>query len=237
MPARLHIPVSAPAPAGATTAGVVHNPARVRRLPWVALGVLLVSGAIVAFALFSITQAARTLVWVTAVDLPAGTTVERTHLQLVGIGADPGVALVSRGEEASILGGVTRGPIPAGTPLSPALVVAPGDSVPPGFAVVGADLEPGQYPSSRLAAGDRVALLVTAPPAGGDNRLEPATSLGEATIWDLDATVTASGALFVSMLVPGEQAYLVASAAEAERLRLALVNAGTSGAEGGSAGG
>jgi Flp pilus assembly protein CpaB len=192
----------------------------------VALGVLLTSGAVVAFALFTVTQSARTLVWVTGVDVAAGSVIERSDLVLVAVGADPGVELLERGEEDVVLGSVARGPIPAGTPLSPALVVPPGESVPAGFAVVGARLEPGQYPSSRMAAGDRVELLAAVPATGTDAELEAASSLGTATIWAVDDSATATtDTLFVSILVPAEQATLAANAADLDRLRLALVSA------------
>ncbi|MEZ5408577.1 MAG: hypothetical protein R2761_11160 [Acidimicrobiales bacterium] len=208
----------------ATPPGVTRGPARTRRLPWIALGLLLTAGAVIAFALFTITQSSRTLAWVTATDVAAGATIERADLELVAVGADDGVRLVTRGQEDVILGSVARGPIPAGTLLSPALVVPPGQSVPTGFAVVGARLEPGQFPSNTLAAGDTVQLLATVPAAGPQASLDEAGDLGPATVWAVDtATGSSTGSLFVSLLVPADQSRLVANAAELDRLRLALV--------------
>lgn len=203
--------------------GVVRGPGRTRRMPWVALGSLLIAGAIVGFALFTISQASRTLVWVAAADIPAGATIERSQLSLVAIGADPGVRLLARGQEAAVIGAVARSPIPAGTPLSAAMVVGPHEVVPLGQAVVGAELKRGQYPSGRLATGDRVALVAT---SVGNRTAEDAVSLGTGRIWAIEQpSRSAPDSLFVSLLVPADRATVVANVASQDHLRLVMVNA------------
>ncbi len=212
-------------PPGPAPTGVVRGPGRNRRMPWIALGVLLIAGAIVGFALFTISQASRTLVWVSAVDIPAGATIERSQLSLVAVGADPGVRLLPRGQESTVLGGVARNQIPAGTPLSRALVVPPQEVVPAGQAVVGAELKRGQYPTSRLAAGDRVQLVAT---ATAGRPADDALSLGTATVWAIEPpTRSAPDSLFVSLLVPADRVTLVANVAGEDHLRLVMVNSGS----------
>lgn len=185
---------------------------------------LLVVMSMLGFALWSIRQASRTPVLVAGTAIDAGDTIERSDLVVVSVGADAGLELLESGREELVVGRVARGPIPAGTPLSTALVVSATDAVPAGWAVVGAALEPGEYPSSSIQAGDRVLLVRTAPtPSAADGGV---TEIGEAVIWTVEPFPNSGrGELFVSLLVRQVEAPEVSNVAAEARLRLLLLGA------------
>lgn len=198
--------------------------AKHRQLPWVALGVLLVVMSMLGFALWSIQQAARTPVLVAGNAIAAGETIQRADLVVVSVGADSGLQLLRSGQEEVVVGRVARGPIPAGTPLSQALVVSASEAVPVGWAVVGAALEPGEYPTSSIRAGDRVLLVRTTSSALIDE--QAVTEIGEAVLWTVEPFPNSGrGELFVSLLVRETEAAEVANVAAEARLRLLLLGA------------
>lgn len=185
---------------------------------------LLVVMSMLGFALWSIQQAARTPVLVAGNAIAAGETIQRADVVLVSVGADSGLQLLHSGQEDLVVGRVARGPIPAGTPLSQALVVAASEAVPVGWAVVGAALEPGEYPSSSIRAGDRVLLVRTSPAASVENR--SVTEIGEAVLWTVEPFPNSGrGELFVSLLVRETEAPEVSNVAAEARLRLLLLGA------------
>ena len=81
--------VSAPPAA----AGVTR---RRRQTPWIALGVLLMAGSILGFALWSAAQSTRTPVLVAAHDIDAGSILVESDLAVASIAADADVALLGR---------------------------------------------------------------------------------------------------------------------------------------------
>ncbi|MEL7155007.1 MAG: SAF domain-containing protein [Actinomycetota bacterium] len=159
------LPITQPVGNGRRSSGpsavVGRRRSRRQQLPWIALGVLIIVMSMLGFALWSVNQSTRTPVVVAGRPIAAGATIEPDDLVLVSVGADRGLAVLQAGQEDVVVGRVARGPIPVGTPLSEALIVAPAEAVPPGRAVVGALLEPGQYPSAAMRAGDRVQVVRT----------------------------------------------------------------------------
>lgn len=204
----------------------VHGtPQRRRQLPWAVLGVLLVAGSVLAFALWSQQQAERIPVLVAASDIDAGAVIDRGDVTLISIGSDPGVRLLDATQQSLVVGQVARGPIPQGTPFSELLVVAETDSVPAGQAVVGAPLSPGEYPTSALRAGDIVQMVRVLPRTGvGEQDVE---ILGTATVWTIEDLFAGSEPrLFVSLLVEDVLAPEVANAVSQDQFRLVLVGSG-----------
>ena len=192
---------------------------RQRRLPWVALGVLLLVMSTLGFALWSIGQAARTPVLVAGAPIEAGAEIQRDDLILVAVGPTPVSPSSAATSSTRWWARSPAAPSPAGTPLSPALVVSPAELVPAGQAVVGASLAPGEYPTSALRAGDRVRLIATG--------LDEEMFLAEASVWAVEPLVnTVSQELFVSLLVDEADAAVVADAAADEGLHLVLVGNG-----------
>jgi hypothetical protein len=215
-------PQATPTPRSGTSRppGVRSTPTRQRRLPWIALGVLLVFGAGLAFAAWSRAASVRVPVLVAARDVAPGEVLSADAVSTVEVGAGPGVRTVAAADRTLVLGQVARGPIPAGTLLSPDMV-ADGDAVPPGQAVVGALLAPGAYPTAALRAGDHVLLVEV---AGVGEPSGQVTELGDGEVWAVTTPDIPGGTeLFVSLLVPADRASAAADAAGRQQLRLVLV--------------
>jgi len=199
------------------------TPSTKRRVPWIAFGLLLVFGSGLAFAAWSRATSARVPVLVASHDVAAGQTVSDDMVTTTEVEVGPDVPTIAASDRAAVVGRVARGPIPVGTLLSPQLVTD-GSPVPDGQAVVGAVLPSGAYPTAALRAGDRVQLVQAA--ATGETG--EARTLGDARIWALTSPdgPGASG-LFVSLLVPQDQAAETANAAARQQLRVVLVGGGS----------
>jgi hypothetical protein len=119
---------------------------------------------------------------------------------------------------------VARGPISAGTLITPEMLTD-GSAVPAGQAVVGAVLAPGAYPTASLRAGDAVLLMEA---SSATDQAEGSRELGSAQVWAV-STPEGPGAsgLFVSLLVPVDQAAAASDAAASQQLRLVLVGGGS----------
>jgi hypothetical protein len=88
---------SRPRPADESkVAGLRSSPARQRRMPWVALGLLLVFGSGLAFAAWSHATSSRVAVLVAASDIDAGEVVGPRSLRTEEIAAGPGVPACAR---------------------------------------------------------------------------------------------------------------------------------------------
>jgi hypothetical protein len=192
---------------------------RERRVPWIALGLLLVFGAGLGFAAWSRATSSRIPVLVAVRDVAAGETVPVEAVGTADVGAGPGVHTIAASDLELVVGRVARGPIPAGSVLSPDMV-SDGDVVPAGQAVIGAVLEPGAYPTAALRPGDPVRMVEAA--AAGDLAAVP-KELGAGRVWAV-STPDGPGAngLFVSLLVPEDQAAAASNAAARQQLRLVL---------------
>ena len=223
---RQHLPTSRPNDThfdlAATTTG--SN----RRLPEIATGVLI----IVVFALAALWwQASATKQHpVLALRHP----IERGHvltvadLQVIGISTDNPIATLTQAQSGSVIGRIARTNLPAG-----ALITVDefntGSVITKGEGVVGLSLEPGQFPSLTLAAGDVVAVVLT--PATGDqhsfdNPAFAATVLvARATVVEA-SPVGVQGHRFVAVQVSDVDAARVAEAASANRVRLIQVAEG-----------
>ena len=198
-------------------------PSTKRRMPWIALGLLLVFGSGLAFAAWSRATSTRVAVLVARHDVAAGQTLGDDMVTTTEVEVGPGVPTLLAGDRGAVVDQVARGPIPAGTLLSPQMVTD-GDAVPAGQAVVGAVLAPGAYPTAALRPGDPVQLVEAA--ASGESN-QPRT-LGAARVWAITSPdgPGASG-LFVSLLVPRDLAVDATSAAARQQLRLVLVGSGS----------
>jgi hypothetical protein len=193
---------------------------RERRVPWIALGLLLVFGAGLGFAAWSQATSSRSPVLVAARDVAAGETVAVDAITTADVGAGAGTRTVAASDLDLLVGRVARGPIGAGTILSPDMV-SDGDAVPDGQAVVGAVLASGAYPTAALRAGDTVRLVEAG--ATGDAATTP-KELGAGRVWAVTTPEgPGAGGLFVSLLVPEAEAAAASDAAARQQLRLILV--------------
>lgn len=191
------------------------------QLPQLTVALLLVGlSALVAVVLFS-QAAARQPVIAVASDLVRGDVVGVEDLQVVYVGSDDPIVTIPESEMGSLVGLSVVADLAAGTILTPAhLVTRSGLADDEG--VVGVALSPGEYPSARLAVGDRVSVVDTDPADGGVEVL-----VSEAVIFDI-SELGSQGVRFVSLSLSTEAAGRVADAAADGRVRLILVSGGSS---------
>lgn len=204
---------------GSTPSPVRVRSARSRRMPWLALAVVLVVGGGLLVGLLVQSAADRSTVLAAARSIAPGQVITDGDLRVVDVGVDGDAALVAAASRSSVVGKVAVVGIPEGALLAPGQVAA-GGGIEAGRVVVGALLAPGELPVSTLRAGDRVELVAVSGGQGGD--LE---SLGTATVFTT-APGTQTGSVFVSLVVDETFADEVADVASQQRLRLLLLPAG-----------
>jgi hypothetical protein len=195
---------------------------RSTRVPWIALGVILVLAGALAFGLIVQSAGNRVAVVVAAHDIEPGQVIDASDLRTVDAAIDGRVATVPATDMSSLLGKTAATRISAGSLVTRAQFVD-GSVLDDGHVVVGALLGPGGLPVPNLRAGDHVLLLAAHDPAAGDHDAEP---LGDATVYMVTAG-SQSGTQFVSLAVDDGIAQRVADAAAAQLLRLVLQPAGT----------
>lgn len=201
-----------PAPTGVRVAGT-----RVTRVPWVALGVILVVAGALMFGLLVQSAGARRTAVVAARDLDPGQVIEAADLRVVDVAIDGAASIVSADERGALVGQTATSRIPAGALVSRGQF-ADGSGVAPGRVVVGALLGPGGLPVPNLRVGDEVTLLEVRDTERSTSAIEP---LGAASIY-LVTPGSQPGSQFVSLVVDEGLAQHVADAAAAQRLRLVL---------------
>ena len=220
-------------PATARPAGPAGSGARLpaagrrRSVPWIILGVLLVTGCALAFGLVLLGSGQRQAVLAVARPVPAGQVLQPADLRVVRVSAGDGAELVPAGARARVVGRPAAVPLVPGALLSPAQLGQPA-ALPPGEALVALALRPGQFPPS-LAPGARV-LVASTGTAGGPLPGEPGAASGEALV--PEAVVRAvdppggqggGDATVVSVQVPQDRVLRVVAAAAAEQAALVLL--------------
>jgi len=210
--ARLRRNGSAPAP-------VRVRSARSRRMPWLALALVLVVGGGLLVGLLVQSAAERSTVLAAARSIAPGQVITDADLRVVDVGVDGKASLVAASARSSIVGKVAVVGIPEGALLAPGQVAA-GGGIEAGTVVVGALLAPGELPVSTLRAGDDVELVAVSGGQGADRE-----TLGTGTVFTT-APGTQTGSVFVSLVVDEAIAEQVADVASQQRLRLLLLPAG-----------
>lgn len=208
---------------GEEKAGTVQvNGPRVRRVPWVALGVILVLVGALAFGRLLQSAGERTSVVVASRDINPGQQIEPGDLRLVDMAVDGEAAVVPAAQRDRLLGQVATSRIPAGSVVNRDQFAAD-SGLEQGQVVIGVQLAPGGVPVPDLRVGDRVRLLETA--AEGEQEDEGNDPLGVADVY-LVTPGSQPEVMFVSLAVTDDLAQRVADAAAAQRLRLVLLPAG-----------
>jgi Flp pilus assembly protein CpaB len=190
--------------------------AREKRVPWVALGVVLVIAGALVFGLMVQSAGDRTAVVVAARDIAPGKVIEATDLRVVDAAIDGPAATISSARRGELLGRIATSRVPAGAMLSEGQF-ADGAGLPAGSVVVGALLGPGGLPVPNLRVGDKVTLLE----ARDGERSSPSEPLGSATVY-LTTRGSQTGTQFVSLVVDEAIAQRVTDAAATQLLRLVL---------------
>ncbi len=217
--------VSSPAPPvsrargnGAAPAPVRVGAGRRKRLPWLALAVVLVVGGGLLVGLLVQSAGDRSTVLAAARAVAPGQVLTAADLRVVDVGVDGEAALVPASSRASVVGQVAVVGIPEGALLSPGQL-APDGGVEPGSVVVGALLGPGELPVPTLRPGDVVELVAVSGGQGAERE-----SLGTGSVFST-APGTQTGSVFVSLVVDDAIAGEVADVAAQQRLRLLLLPA------------
>lgn len=215
-------------PAPRTNGGNGHTPVRVsatraKRVPWVALGVVLVLAGALMFGLLVQSAGDRVAVIVAARDIDPGQVIDTSDLRVVEIAIDGQASTVPASQRGALVGKTAASRLPAGALVS-AAHFADRSLLAAGEVVVGALLGPGGLPVPNLRVGDEVLLLEARDPERSDDDAEP---LGSATVY-MVSPGTQSGTQFVSLAVDQRIAQRVTDAAAAQLLRLVLEPGGGS---------
>jgi hypothetical protein len=192
---------------------------RRRRLPFVALGGLLVIGCVLAYAFGAVRLGDRVQVLAVARPVAAAQTLTVADLREVSAARDPSVELVLAADAGRVVGRAAVVPLLPGTLLTSALV---GDAAfpPSGKAVASVALKPGSYPQG-LAAGARVTVYVTAVAVGAGAQPAPVASTSpagstsarlRAVVLGVDLAGDGQGANVVTLLLDAGDGALLAAA-------------------------
>lgn len=203
---------------GSSNPGAIRvSGAPLRRMPWVALGVILVIAGALGFGLMVQSAGERTAVVVAARDISPGQVVEAEDLRVVDAAIDGAASTVPASRLEQLVGQTATARLPAGALVS-AEQFSAGSGLAPGSVVVGALLGPGGLPVPNLRVGDAVTLLEARETERSTSATEP---LGAATIY-MVTPGSQPGTQFVSLVVDESLAQRVTDAASGQRLRLVL---------------
>lgn len=196
-----------------------------KRLPEVAGGILVVAVCALTALWWQASSTEQTPVLALRNAVERGHVITLDDLQVVGIGSDDALAVLGDSQVGLVVGRIARTDLPAGA-LITAEQFSDGSLITTGEGIVGLSLEPGQFPSLSLAAGDAVAVVLT--PAAGDPRAFDGDNIDATLLVDHATVVEVSqvgvqGHLFVAVQVGEDDAARVASAASANRVRLIQV--------------
>ena len=199
------------------TASVRVSGARVKRVPWIALGVILVVAGALIFGLMVQSAGHRAAVVVAARDINPGQLIAARDLRVVDVAIDGDAATVPASERGQLVNQTATSRIPAGSVVSRGQFAA-GSGLAPGKVVVGALLGPGALPVPNLRVGDQVTLLEARDTERSTTTTEP---LGDASIY-MVTPGSQPGTQFVSLVVDQGLAQRVTDAAANQHLRLVL---------------
>lgn len=171
-----------------TTPSRMKAASRRHRVPYLALGVLLVVACAVAAVVVSLRLSDHVAVLALAQPVTVGQILSAQDLRQVTLPSDSGIDTVPASESAVVVGHPVAYNLPAGALLTPGVLGSP--QVPPaGQAVAAVGLKPGQFPPD-LARGTRVAVLVTpgsATTSGSAASPSSAVQAWTATVSSVDA--------------------------------------------------
>ena len=189
---------------------------RRRRVPYLALGGLLVVVCVLGFAAATVRLGQRVSVLAVAQPLAAGQRVEASDLTQVSAADDPSLGLIPVSQAASVEGRTAVVPLLPGTLLTRRLI---GDTVfpPSGQVVASLALKPGQYPQG-LAAGAHVAVFLSAANAPGGTSGQTSTGAAasqtrlSAVVLGVDPRGDGQGSTVVTLLLGASDAGRLAGA-------------------------
>jgi hypothetical protein len=192
------------------------------RLPELALGALvLVVSALASLWLFT-SGSERTEVLALANAVERGEPLELEDLVTVEIASDDAIVVLRPDQAATMTGRVALVDLAAGELVTPSQFTSAGATLQLGEAVVGLDVPAGQVPSTRLAPGSVVSVILT-PDASADLADDPGVVLVDAAEVVEVVRTAGPGEVFVALLVTEDEARVVSAAASQSRVRLVQV--------------
>jgi hypothetical protein len=209
--------LDAPRSSGSTALPVNGPPGPVIRrrisVPRVLLAALLILGFALAGAVVANQVDTRVPVLAAARDIAAGQTITDADLVVVRIAAESGVATVPDTQRVTVAGRTASMPVAVGTLLHAGLL---GELAWPaaGQSVIAVGVKPGRAPAG-LTAGSPVTVLMvpTAGVGGGDAAGAGTVVQARATVVSVEQAADQSGQQIVSLLLSGNDATKIASAA------------------------
>jgi len=186
-------------------------------VPELAVGVLVSVVFALGAVLWHLSSVAKVPALAAATTIERGDTIESGDVKVVYFASDGPVSRMDGSQLGRVVGRVARVDLGKGTLLTPSLIAGP-VAIDDGDGVVGLSLEPGAYPASGLAMGDRVNIVLTADFA--DNGAPTVIARG-AVVFGVEELT--SGRRLVSILTNEVDAEAVAAAAGGDGLRLVLV--------------
>jgi Flp pilus assembly protein CpaB len=197
----------------------------------VAIGLLLMTVAVLGGASLIRNAQARTPVLVAAGSVQPGEVIEASDLRVAEISLPAGVSYLSASMEGEIEGQVAAEPLWEGKVLAPGSV-AETPPLAPGMVAITLLLSPESALGGGVRAGDNVAVLSSpgVNEAGGDQESSATTILlTEVPVLSVRQASTAEGeGLLVTLTLRLEEARAVAEARASGRVDLALLPGGTS---------
>lgn len=193
------------------------------RTSWIALGLLVLVGFGLIGAITVARVAGREPVLALAQSIERGEQLTAAHLAVVNVGTDDMVTLVAASDRGDLLGLTATAGLEAGT-LVTRSQFAEGPTVAAGFSVLGLALEPGEYPTATLRPGDHVVVVRTPATTPLDRENDGSAVLVEAAeVFAIETLSETAHTVMVSIVAPEGAVPDIASAAAADRIRLALV--------------
>jgi len=185
-----------------------------RRVPEVAMGLLLVTLGAVLMVVFTGRSDPTRDVLALARNVSKGQFLTAEDVTHVALPADVPIAALDSQSQASILGSQLANDLPAGTVLTPQLLM-PERDLPAGMVVIGSQLDAGQYPVRNFRVGERVNLLARSP-SGEIVAVAEGVQIYEVS------QLGSGNSLFVSFLIDQALQLEVASVLGDDSLRLGL---------------
>ena len=205
-----------------TKVGLPTAPPKARNTTWIAAGLVLVVVAGIAASSLWRGLSDRVEVLVAADLIEAGQVITAEDLTTASIAADENVRAISPDQLDQLVGQVASGPIGEGSIIHPAQFVADlGEDEP--TVIIGAALQPGQYPIIGLLPGDRVRIIEV---SGRDALIGEETEPQEIAVGEIVevAGLTQSDVYLVSLRIDESASLLISERVQQGRISIALID-------------
>ncbi len=209
---------------GLSKAGLPTTPPKARNTTWIVAGMVLVVVAGIAASSLWRGLSDRVDVLVAADLIEGGQVITADDFTVASIAADENVRALSPDQRDELVGQVATGPIGAGSIIHPAQFVANivGDEP---TVVIGAALEPGQYPIIGLLPGDRVRIIEV---SGREALIGEESEPQEIAIGEVVevAGLQRSDVYLVSLRINESASLLISERVQQGRISIALLDSG-----------